>query len=128
MQTNPGPRLQRFLTEVGTGSTWQGAEINRTSTDDDNFNNIKLRLTNRFCEFVSERFRSLETGVLKAISTLFYLSNWPEDTNALATFGTAELNVIMEHFRPVLEPCKDFESEDAARREWLDLKILVACH
>ncbi|CAL8234542.1 unnamed protein product, partial [Boreogadus saida] len=34
MQTNPGPRLQRFLTEVGTGSNWQGVEINRTSTDD----------------------------------------------------------------------------------------------
>ena len=35
----------------------------------------------------------------------------------------------MEHFRQVLlAPCKDFESEDAARREWLDLKILVARH
>ncbi|XP_056464859.1 zinc finger protein 862-like [Gadus chalcogrammus] len=126
MQTNPGPRLQRFLTEVGTGSNWQGVEINRTSTDDDIFNNIKLRLTNSFCEFVSERYESLETGILKAVSTLFDLSSWPEDTTALATFGTDELNVIMEHFRPVLEPCKDFVSEDAARREWLDLKILVA--
>ncbi|CAL8371974.1 unnamed protein product [Gadus morhua 'NCC'] len=74
MKTNPGPRLQRFLTEVGTGSDWQGVEINRTSADDDNFNNLKLRLTNSF----------------------------------------------------FLEPCKDFESEDAARREWLDRKILVA--
>lgn len=128
MQTNPGPRLQRFLAEVGTGSTWQGVDINRTSADDENFNNLKLRLTNWFCEFVSEHFRSLETGVLKAISTLFDLSNWPEDTNALATFGTPELNIIMEHFHPVLEPCNDFTSEDAARREWLDLKILVACH
>lgn len=128
IQTDPGPRLQRFLAEVGTGSTWQGVDINRTSADDENFNNLKLRLTNWFCEFVSEHFRSLETGVLKAISTLFDLSNWPEDTNALATFGTPELNIIMKHFRSVLEPCNDFTSEDAARREWLDLKILVACH
>ena len=57
MQTNPGPRLQRFLTEVGTGSNWQGVEINRTSADDDNFNNLKLRLTNSFCEFASERYK-----------------------------------------------------------------------
>ncbi|KAL2087967.1 hypothetical protein ACEWY4_016795 [Coilia grayii] len=128
MQTNPGPRLQRFLVEVGTGSTWQGVDINRTKADEENFNNLKLRLTNRFCEFASDRFSSLETGVLKAISTLFDLSNWPKDSNALATFGTPELNIIMEHFRPVLEPCKDFTSEEAAKREWLDLKILVSCH
>ncbi|KAJ8391182.1 hypothetical protein AAFF_G00096110 [Aldrovandia affinis] len=77
-------------------------QLSRTNADDDTFNALKLRLTNSFCEFVSERFKSLETGVLKATSTLFDLSNWPEDTTDLATFGTAELNAFMEHFHPVL--------------------------
>lgn len=63
------------MDEVGAGSTWKCVQINRTNADDDNFKNLKLRLTNSFCEFVSERFKSLETGVLKATSTLFDLSN-----------------------------------------------------
>ncbi|KAK7156938.1 hypothetical protein R3I94_006858 [Phoxinus phoxinus] len=128
MQTIPGPRLHQFMDEVGAGSTWQGVQISRTNADDDNFKILKLRLTNSFCEFVSERFKSLETGVLKATSTLFDLSNWPEDTTDLATFGTAEMNAFMEHFHPILETCEDFESVEAARREWLDLKILVSRH
>ncbi|KAJ8404082.1 hypothetical protein AAFF_G00344320 [Aldrovandia affinis] len=103
-------------------------QLSRTNADDDTFNALKLRLTNSFCEFVSERFKSLETGVLKATSTLFDLSNWPENTTDLATFGTAELNAFMEHFHPVLETCEDFESVEAARREWLDLKVLIARH
>lgn len=89
------------MDEVGAGSTWQGVQISRTNADDNNFKNLKLRLTNRFFEFVSECFKSLETGVLKATSTLFDL--WPEDTTDLATFGTAELNSFMEHFHPILE-------------------------
>jgi len=113
------------MDEVGAGSTWQGVQISRTNADDDNFKNLKLRLTNSFCEFVSECFKSLETGVLKATSTIFDLSNWPEDTTDLATIGTAEMNAFMEHFHPM---CEDFESMEAARREWLDLKILVSRH
>ncbi|KAJ8398063.1 hypothetical protein AAFF_G00431400 [Aldrovandia affinis] len=113
------------MEEVGAGSIWQGVQLSRTNADDDA---LKLRLTNSFCEFVSERLKSLETGVLKATSTPFDLSNWPEDTTDLATFGTAELNAFMEHFHPVLETCEDFESVEAARREWLDLKVLIARH
>ncbi|KAJ8412699.1 hypothetical protein AAFF_G00116500 [Aldrovandia affinis] len=122
MQTNPGPRLHQFMEEVGTGSIWQGVQLSKTNADDDTFNALKLRLTNSFCEFVSERFKSLETGVLKATSTLFDLSNWPEDTINLATFGTAELNAFMEHFHPVLETCEDLESVEAARH--LDSQVL----
>ncbi|KAJ8375727.1 hypothetical protein SKAU_G00063070 [Synaphobranchus kaupii] len=128
MQTNPGPRLHQFMEEVGAGSIWQGVQLSRTNADDDTFNALKLCLTNSFCEFISERFKSLETGVLKATSTLFDLSNWPEDTTNLTTFGTAELNAFMEHFHPVLETCENFESVEAARQEWLDLKVLIARH
>lgn len=117
------------MDEVGAGSSWQDVQLSRASADNGAFNALKLRLINSFCEFVSERFNSLETGVLKETSTLFDLSNWPEDTTDLATFGTTELNAFMVHFHPLLDRCEDFESVESARREWLELKVLIArCH
>ncbi|KAK7162442.1 hypothetical protein R3I93_006674 [Phoxinus phoxinus] len=53
--TIPGPRLHQFMDEVGAGSTWQGVQISRTNADDDNLKNLKLRLTNSFCEFAFQK-------------------------------------------------------------------------
>ncbi|KAF3833340.1 hypothetical protein F7725_027005 [Dissostichus mawsoni] len=120
MQTDPGPRLQKVLDEVGPGNTWQNVQLNRRETDNSTFNSLKLRLINDRCRFLSARFGNLETGILKATSTLFDLSNWPEDTAELATFGNAELIEFMEHFQSILAECGDFTSGAADKREWLD--------
>ncbi|XP_071752885.2 zinc finger protein 862-like [Centroberyx gerrardi] len=129
MQTDPGPRLQKVLDEIGPGNTWwQNVQLNRSEMDNSTFNSLKLRLINDLCRFLSARFGNLETGILKATSTLFDLSNWPEDTAELATFGNAELIELMEHFQSILAACGDFTSVAAAKREWLDLKVLVQRH
>lgn len=65
---------------------------------------------------------------MKATSPLFDLSNWPEDTAELATFGNAELNEFMEHFKSFPAACGDLTSVAAGKREWLDLKVLDKCH
>ncbi|KAJ4947448.1 hypothetical protein JOQ06_009483 [Pogonophryne albipinna] len=122
------PRLQKVLDDVGPGNTWQNVQLNRRETDNSTFNSLKLRLINDLCRFLSARFGNLETGILKATSTLFDLSNRPEDTAELATFGNAELMEFMEHFQSILAECGDFTSGEAAKREWLDLKVLVQSH
>lgn len=102
----PRTKVKAVIEEAGAGRAWYGVQIRRTNTDDSNFNTLKPRLANGFCEFVSEQFKTLGTDVLKATSPLFDLSNWPEDTTELATFGTTEQNVFTKHFHPVQETCK----------------------
>ncbi|KAJ4947671.1 hypothetical protein JOQ06_009704, partial [Pogonophryne albipinna] len=41
MQTDPGPRLQKVLDEVGPGNTWQNVQLNRRETDNSTFNSLK---------------------------------------------------------------------------------------
>lgn len=81
-------KVKAVIEEAGARRAWHGVQICRTNTDDSNFNTLKPRLANGFCEFVSEQFKTLGTRVQKATSPLFDLSNWPEDTTKLATFGT----------------------------------------
>lgn len=91
----PRTKVKAVIEEAGPGRTWHGVQIHRTNTDDSNFNTLKSRLASGFCEFVSEQFKTLGTGVLKATSPLFDLSNWPKDTT--------EQNVFMKHSYPLLE-------------------------
>ncbi|KAI4830175.1 hypothetical protein KUCAC02_001825 [Chaenocephalus aceratus] len=56
MQTDPGPRLQKVLDEVGPGNTWHNVQLNRRETDNSTFNSLKLRLINDLCRFLSARF------------------------------------------------------------------------
>ena len=50
------------------------------------------------------------------------------DIAELATFGNAELIEFMEYLQSILVACGDFTSVAAAKREWLDPKVLVHRH
>ncbi|KAJ8387984.1 hypothetical protein AAFF_G00147750 [Aldrovandia affinis] len=84
------PSIHKHYT-CSAKASWELEEISkameisilRTNADDDTFNALKLRLTNSFCEFVSRAFQESGDRVLKATSTLFDLSNWPEDTTTI---------------------------------------------
>lgn len=92
--------------------------------DDDNLHKVKEKRINGFCDYVTTRFGSLDDGVFKAAATMFDLSNWPEDITDLATFGLADLETFVSHFKGILEACEDFRSIQEAKREWIDLKVV----
>lgn len=57
----PTTKVKAVIEEAGAGRAWHGVQIHRTDTDDSNFNTLKPRLANGFCEFVSEQFKTLGT-------------------------------------------------------------------
>ena len=130
LQTVPGQHLKQFLDEMGPfpGNTYCGVQLNRKQVDDDNFNKVREQLVDGFCEYVTKRYGSLEDGVFKAAAIMFDLSNWPEDITDLATFGLADLETFVTHFKGILEACEDFRSIQEAKQEWLELKVLVHRH
>nr|XP_033948165.1 zinc finger protein 862-like [Pseudochaenichthys georgianus] len=130
MKTVPGQHLKQFLDEVGPfpGNMYSGVQLDRKQVDDDNLHKVKEKLINGFCDYVNTRFGSLDDGVFKAAATMFDLSNWPEDITDLATFGLADLETFVSHFKGILEACEDFISIQEAKREWIDLKVLVHRH
>ncbi|KAJ4946760.1 hypothetical protein JOQ06_008806 [Pogonophryne albipinna] len=125
MKTVPGQHLKQFLDEVGPfpGNMYSGVQLDRKQVDDDNLHKVKEKLINGFCDYVTTQFGSLDDGVFKAAATMFDLSNWPEDITDLATFGLADLETFVSHFKGILEACEDFISIQEAKREWIDLKV-----
>ncbi len=49
----------------------------------------------------------------------------PLARRCLAMVGISELHLFMEHSQPILDACADFSSFEEAKREWLDLKMIV---
>ncbi|CAH1264085.1 ZNF862 [Branchiostoma lanceolatum] len=130
MQTTPGPSLQGFLNAVGEDSTYLDVKLSgpRGEQEDMTFMRMTDHLIDDFCSFVTSRFGNLEEGVLKAASTLFNHSTWPNEVAEVQTYGNDALEVFMAHFQPILDSCEDFQSTDMARREWRELKLVVTRH
>ncbi|XP_078670963.1 zinc finger protein 862-like [Branchiostoma floridae x Branchiostoma belcheri] len=133
MQMTPGPKLQKFLDDVGPwpARMYMDVALTRGERDDEAIRIVKDTLIDDFNSFLTVRFGNLEGGIFKAAETLFNHTSWPDldgEGEDLATFGVAELNIFMTHFHHILNECNDFTSEDATRQEWQELKVVVQRH
>nr|XP_022291235.1 zinc finger protein 862-like isoform X2 [Crassostrea virginica] len=72
---------------------------------------------------IQTRFENLHTDELFRACHVFDHKNWPDLNagDALAQYGLAEIQQIVEHFRPLLQGCDTV----AALREWVDLKAYI---
>ncbi|XP_066272600.1 zinc finger protein 862-like [Branchiostoma lanceolatum] len=129
MQMTPGPKLRKFLDDVDPwpARTYLDVELKRAERDNEMMTTVKDRMIDDFCDFLTVRFGNLEGGVFKAATTLFDHTSWPDnmDHRQLAEFGIDSLNCFMNQFQHILQQCDDFESQDNARQEWLELKVVV---
>ena len=103
MIARPGKNLQDLLDEVGDGHIYKGVTLKRMSNDLNAFIRDKLRMINTIIQFLNSRFESLDSGPVLAAGKIFDPRVWPEFLEDLAAYGEAEVDCLVQHFRPALE-------------------------
>ena len=112
MIARPGRNLQGFLHEVGDGNIYKGVTLKRMPNDLNAFIRDKQRIINAVIQFLNSRFESLDSH--------------PESVEDQATCGEAEVDWLVQHFRPALER-NDFDFPPVPG-EWSAQKACVTAN
>ena len=83
-------------------------------------------LINTVIQFLNSRFESLDSKPFLAAGKIFDPRVWPESVEDLAAYGEAEVDCLVQHFRPALER-NDFDFA-AVAGEWSALKACVTAN
>jgi hypothetical protein len=83
-----GRSLQKFLISFETNETFKGVTMNKTSSDDCNFDSLKNQFYQAICDNIRSRFPS--TAFLHAAQVLDS-ANWPTDIVQRALYGDNEI-------------------------------------
>ena len=116
MIARPGKNLQDFLNEVGDGHIYKGVTLKRMPNNLNAFIRDKQSMINTIIQFLNSRFESLDSDPVLAAGKIFDPRVWPESVEDLAAYGEAEVDCLVQHFRPALEE-NDFDSA-AVAGEW----------
>ena len=60
-------------------------------------------MINTIIQFLNSRFESLDSDPVLAAGKIFDPRVWPESAEDLAAYGEAEVDYLVQHFRPALE-------------------------
>ena len=126
MIARSGKNLLDFLDGVGDGNIYKGVTLTRMPNDLNAFIRDKQRIINTIIQFLNSRFESLDSDPVFAAGKIFDPRVWPESVEDLATYGEAEVECLVQHFRPALER-HDFDFADVAG-EWSALKACVTAN
>ena len=126
MIARPGKNLQDFLDGMGDGNIYKGVTLKRMPNDLNAFIRDKQRIINTIIQFLNSRFKSLDSDPVLAAGKIFDPRVWPESVEDLATYGEAEVECLVQHFRPALER-NDFDFA-AVAGEWSALKACVTAN
>ena len=126
MIARPGKNLQDFLDEVGDGHIYKGVTLKRMPSDLNAFIRDKQRMINTIIQFLNSRFESLDSDPVLAAGKTFDHRVWPESVEDLAAYGEAEVDCLVQHFRPAWEG-NDFDFT-AVAGEWSALKACVTAN
>ena len=126
MIARSGKNLLDFLDGVGDGNIYKGVTLTRMPNDLNAFIRDKQRIINTIIQFLTSRFESLDSDPVFAAGKIFDPRVWPESVEDLATYGEAEVECLVQHFRPALER-NDFDFADVAG-EWSALKACVTAN
>ena len=83
-------------------------------------------MINTIIQFLNSRFESLDSYPVLAAGKIFDPRVWPESVEDLAAYGEAEVDCLVQHFRPALEG-NDFDFA-AVAGEWSALKACVTAN
>jgi len=86
----------------------------------------KQRMVTTVIQFLNSRFESLDSDPVLAAGKIFYPRVWPESVEDLAACGEAEVDCLVQHFRPALEG-NDFDFA-AVAGEWSAVKACVSAN
>lgn len=60
-------------------------------------------MINTIIQFLNPRFESLDLDPVHAAGKIFDPRVWPESVEDLAAYGEAEVDCLVQHFRPAFE-------------------------
>ena len=80
-------------------------------------------MINTIIQFLQSRFESPDSDPVLAAGKIFDPRVWPDAVEDLATYGEAEVDRLVQHFRPALER-NNFDFA-AVAAEWSDLKACI---
>ena len=121
MKERPGVNLCIFDDRV-EGNKYKEHTLRHVVTTN-SFSTQRRRIAQSLCDCIDSRFESFCDAPIYVSCKIFDHKNWPEDHEALVSYGLQELRVITDHFQNVLENCNcDIES---ALNEWSELKLYV---
>ena len=83
-------------------------------------------LINTIIQFLNSRFESLDSEPFLAAGKIFDPRVWPESVEDLAAYGEAEVDCLVQHFRPALE--RNGFDFDAVAGEWSALKACATAN
>ena len=126
MIARPGKNLQDFLDEVGDSHIYKGVTLKRMPNDLNAFIGDKQRMINTIIQFLNSIFESLDSDPVLATGKIFDPRVWPESVEDLAAYGEAEVDCLVQHFRPALVG-NDFDFA-AVAGEWSALKACVTAN
>ena len=126
MIARSGKNLLDFLDGVGDGNIYKGVTLTRMPNDLNAFIRDKQRIINTIIQFLNSRFESLDSDPVLAAGKIFDPRVWPESVEDLATYGEAQVECLVQHFRPALER-NDFDFA-AVAGEWSALKACVTAN
>ena len=86
----------------------------------------KQRMINTIIRFLNFRFEILDSDPVLAAEKIFDPRVWPESLEDLAAYGEAEVDCLVQHFRPALDG-NDFDFA-AVAGEWSALKACVTAN
>lgn len=122
MQVRPGTHRREFQQSVGEDGTFKEISLTRQPNDIVSFTNIRESLINATQQYMNNRFSNfVQDPVLKAVATVSDPLGWPRDRGQLLTHGEDDINVLIDHFNPVLVN-HGFSTCDCLH-EWLELKM-----
>ncbi|XP_070579059.1 zinc finger protein 862-like [Ptychodera flava] len=128
---NPGPSETEFneiLAANGGMNFHGGITLNETQRRRDQNADpelSKVMLINACIDQINTRFRSFDDDPILDATKVFDPSNWPQNRDALRTYGVAQINTLVTNFRDLLRRQPDFSEDDVAL-EWTGLKPVVS--
>ncbi|CAC5406373.1 unnamed protein product [Mytilus coruscus] len=93
----------------------------------ENYATIKQDMLVLICKALDERFDPTEKDpLLLAAAKLTDFNDWPMDIQNLATFGQEQLNLLLQHFRRILN--RRGCDMEVNKNEWTDFKAYIYRH
>ena len=124
MQVRPGAHLREFQKSIEEDGTFKEISLTRQPNDVVSFTNIRESLLNASKQYMNNRFSNfVQDPVFKAVATVSDPLAWLRDRGQLLTHGEDDINVLIDHFNPVLVT-HGFSTPDCLH-EWLELKMHV---
>lgn len=103
MQARAGTHLREFQKSVEKDGTFKEISLTRQPNGVVSFTNIRESLLNASKQYMNNRFSNfMQDPVFKAVATVSDPLGWPRGREQLLTDEEDDINVLIDHFNPVL--------------------------